>query len=165
MDEPPDLIAPKAPRLAGRRFSGDDLVHWAWTEPSVWTNSMLATLEKNSVRAGKWHSLMDKVYLSANLYSAYREVAANQGAAGVDQITIEDFTARLQRNMDKLEQQLRDGSYVPQAIRRVHIPKPGSTETRPLGIPTAPGKRTSVQRAFGLRGNHPSVPSASKTAF
>lgn len=97
---------------------------------------MLATLEKNSVRAGKWHSLMDKVYLSANLYSAYREVAANQGAAGVDQITIEDFTARLQRNMDKLEQQLRDGSYVPQAIRRVHIPKPGSTETRPLGIPT-----------------------------
>ncbi len=97
---------------------------------------MLATLNQNSVRAGKWHSLMDKVYRPANLYSAYREVAANKGAAGVDNITIEDFTARLVRNVDKLEQQLRDGSYVPQEIKRVNIPKPGTTETRPLGIPT-----------------------------
>lgn len=79
---------------------------------------------------------MDKVYKSANLYSAYREVAANKGAPGVDNVTIEDFTARLARNIDKLEQQLRDGTYHPQAIKRVHIPKPGSKETRPLGIPT-----------------------------
>ena len=97
---------------------------------------MLATLNENSVRAGKWHSLMDKVHRQPNLYSAYREVAANKGAAGVDNITIEDFTARLERNIDKLEQQLRDGSYVPQSIKRVHIPKLGTTETRPLGIPT-----------------------------
>ncbi len=97
---------------------------------------MLATLNTNSVRAGKWHSLMDKVYSPANLFSAYREVAANKGAPGVDNITIEDFTAGLQRNIDKLEQQLRDGSYRPQAIRRVDIPKPGTRETRPLGIPT-----------------------------
>lgn len=136
MEEPPDLIASKALRLAKRRFSGDDLAHWAWTEPSVWTNSMLATLNTGSVRAGKWHSLMDKVYCPANLFSAYREVAANKGAPGVDNITIEDFTAGLQRNIDKLEHQLRDGSYRPQAIRRVDIPKPGTRETRPLGIPT-----------------------------
>ena len=83
---------------------------------------MLATLEQNSVRGGKWHSLMDKVYKSDNLQSAYREVAANKGAPGVDHITIEDFTAGLQRNIDKLEQQLRDGTYVPQSIKRVHIP-------------------------------------------
>lgn len=97
---------------------------------------MLATLESNSVRAGKWHSLMDKVYKPDNLYSAYREVASNKGAPGVDNITIEDFTARLVRNIDKLETQLRDGSYRPQSIKRVHIPKPGTNETRPLGIPT-----------------------------
>jgi RNA-directed DNA polymerase len=97
---------------------------------------MLATLEQHSVRGGKWHSLTDKVYKPANLFSAYREVAANKGAPGVDNITIEDFTAGLQRNMDKLERQLRDGSYRPQSIKRVHIPKPGTTETRPLGIPT-----------------------------
>lgn len=118
------------------RFSGEDLVHWAWTEPSVWTNSMLATLEQSSVRGGKWHSLIDKVYKPDNLFSAYREVAANKGAPGVDNVTIEDFTAALVRNVSKLEQQLKDGSYRPQDIKRVHIPKPGTKETRPLGIPT-----------------------------
>lgn len=118
------------------RFSGDDLLAWAWTEPSVWTNSMLTTLERSSVRGGKWHSLIDKVYKPENLYSAYREVAANKGAPGADHVTIEDFTATLVRNLNKLEQQLRDGSYRPQSIKRVHIPKPGTNETRPLGIPT-----------------------------
>ena len=118
------------------RFSGEDLAHWAWTEPSVWTNSMLATLEQSSVRGGKWHSLMDKVYNQNNLLSAYREVAANKGAPGVDNVTIEDFTSTLVRNITKLEQQLKDGSFHPQSIKRVHIPKPGTNETRPLGIPT-----------------------------
>ena len=79
---------------------------------------------------------MDKVYQPGNLFSAYREVAANQGAPGVDQITIEDFGAHLAKNVEQLEQQLRDGNYRPQAIKRVHIPKPGTNETRSLGIPT-----------------------------
>lgn len=135
LENKPDLIVPTSDR-ATPRFSGDDLTRWAWTEPSVWTNPMLATLEQQRVRGGKWHSLIDKVYKPANLYSAYREVAANKGAPGVDNVTIEDFTADLKRNLDKLEQQLREGTYRPQAIKRVHIPKPGSTETRPLGIPT-----------------------------
>lgn len=135
MEEQPDLIVPPSNRVS-RRFSGDDLTHWAWTEPSVWTNPMLATLEHNGVRGGKWHSLIDKVYSPANLFSAHREVASNRGAPGVDNVTIEDFTAGLTRNIDKLEQQLRDGSYRPQSIKRVHIPKPGTNETRPLGIPT-----------------------------
>lgn len=97
---------------------------------------MLETLEKSSVRGGKWHSLIDKVYKRENLLSAYREVAANKGAPGVDHVTIEDFGASLLRDVSKLEKQLRDGTYCPQAIKRVHIPKPGSKETRPLGIPT-----------------------------
>ena len=118
------------------RFSGDDLVRWAWTEPSVWTNSMLETLEQSSVRGGKWHSLIDKVYKRENLLSAYREVAANKGDPGVDHVTVEDFGASLIRDVPKLEKQLREGTYRPQAIKRVHIPKLGSKETRPLGIPT-----------------------------
>jgi len=65
-----------------------------------------------------------------NLYSAYREVAANKGAPGVDNIPIEDFTTALDRMVTKLEQQLRDGTYTPQSIKRVHIPKPGTNETR-----------------------------------
>lgn len=118
------------------RFSGDELARWAWTEPHVWTNSMLATLEHHRVRGGKWHSLIDKVYKPENLYSAYREVAANRGAPGIDHVTIEDFTAGLKRNITKLQDQLHTGHYRPQAIKRVNIPKPGTNETRPLGIPT-----------------------------
>jgi len=135
MEAQPDSMVAKRKR-ASPRFSGDDLVHWAWTEPSVWKPTMLATLEKHNVRGGKWHSLMDKVYHPANLDSAYREVAANRGAAGVDHITVEDFGANLARNLDKLEHQLRSGEYRAQSIRRVNIPKPGTNETRPLGIPT-----------------------------
>ena len=97
---------------------------------------MLATLEQNSVRGGKWHSLIDKVYKPENLLSAYRKVAANKGAPGVDHVTIEDFTADLTRHIRKLETHLREDTYQVQMIRRVNIPKPGTNETRPLGIPT-----------------------------
>ena len=134
----PEVMAQATTRKgnrAGTRFSGDDLAHWAWTEPSVWNPKMLATLENNEVRGGKWHSLIDKVYHLENLFSAYREVAANKGAPGVDHVTIEDFAAGLIRNTNRLHDQLQSGEYRPQAIRRVNIPKPGTTETRPLGIP------------------------------
>jgi RNA-directed DNA polymerase len=49
---------------------------------------------------------------------------------------VHDFSARQDRELPKLSQQLREGTYRPQAVRRVHIPKPGTRETRPLGIPT-----------------------------
>ena len=97
---------------------------------------MLTTLEHNSVRGGKWHSLIDKVYKTENLLSAYRKVAANKGAPGVDHVTVEDFTADLIRHIRKLEDHLREGTYQVQMVRRVNIPKPGTNETRPLGIPT-----------------------------
>lgn len=108
---------------------------WAWTEPSVWTDRMLTALEQG-VPGGVWFSLIDKAYARANLFSSYAKVAANGGAAGVDHVTVEDFTRNLTRNLEKLAKQLREGTYRPQAVRRVNIPKPGSGETRPLGIPT-----------------------------
>ncbi|MFM7846918.1 MAG: reverse transcriptase domain-containing protein [Planctomycetota bacterium] len=145
MEQPPDKIETPSDRSL-RKSTGEDLAPWAWTEPSVWTKPMLATLIKHSVRGGKWHSLMDKVYKRDNLCSAHREVAANRGAPGVDHVTIEDFTINLTRNLDKLEQQLRDGSFRPQSIRRVHIKKLGTNETRPLGIPTV--RDRSVQNAL-----------------
>lgn len=88
------------------------------------------------VKGGKWFSLMDKVESRRNLLSAFQRVAANQGAPGIDHVTIEQFEQRLRPNLDRLGQQLREGTYQPQAIRRVWIDKPGSTEQRPLGIPT-----------------------------
>jgi len=96
---------------------------------------MLAALDKG-VRGGKWYSLIDKVYALGNLRDAFAKVKANRGAAGVDHQTIRDFEHRLEDNLASLAQQLREGSYRPQALRRVWIPKPGSKEKRPLGIPT-----------------------------
>ncbi len=61
---------------------------------------------------------------------------ANQGAAGVDHVTVEEFERHLETNREKLSRSRADGSYRPQAIRRVWIPKPGGKEKRPLGIPT-----------------------------
>jgi RNA-directed DNA polymerase len=63
-------------------------------------------------------------------------VKANSNAAGVDHVRVEEFERHLEGNLEKLSQSLRDGTYRPQAIRRVWIPKPGSKEKRPLGIPT-----------------------------
>jgi RNA-directed DNA polymerase len=96
---------------------------------------MLAALE-NGVRGGKWYSLMDKVYSLENLRSAFALVKANKGSPGVDHQTIEMFEARLEDNLCRLAESLRSGAYRPQAIKRVWIPKPGTSEKRPLGIPT-----------------------------
>src|SRR3954453_22341049 len=114
---------------------GDVHGRWAWTEPSVWTERMLTALEQG-VKGGVWFSLIDKVYAQGNLAQAIAKVCANRGAAGVDQVTAEQFNHHVEENLRKLGEQLRSGSYQPQAIRRVYIPKPGSTELRPLGIPT-----------------------------
>jgi RNA-directed DNA polymerase len=96
---------------------------------------MLATLE-NGVTGGKWYSLIDKLYPIATLQAAFAAVKANQGAAGVDHVSIEDYAANLETNLARLSESLRTGRYRPQAIRRHYIPKPGSREKRPLGIPT-----------------------------
>jgi RNA-directed DNA polymerase len=63
-------------------------------------------------------------------------VKANRGAAGVDHVSIERYASDLDANLERLSESLRTGTYHPQAIRRHFIPKPGSQEKRPLGIPT-----------------------------
>lgn len=115
--------------------AGEVRARWAWAEPSVWTDRMLTALEQG-VKGGVWFSLIDKVHSWSNLFSAYTKVFANGGSAGVDHVTVEDFTEKLGANLEELIAQLRDRRYRPQAVRRVNIPKPGTKETRPLGIPT-----------------------------
>src|SRR6266487_2225823 len=114
---------------------GEVQARWAWTEPAVWTERMLTALEVG-VKGGIWFSLIDKVYKARNLRAAFAKVKANQGAAGVDHQTIEMFEAILETNLTRVSQQLADGSYRPQAVRRQWVAKPGSSEKRPLGIPT-----------------------------
>lgn len=88
------------------------------------------------VRGGKWHTLYDKVFLPDNLLWATHLVARNQGAAGVDQQKVEEFWENFQEELGRLGEELRSRKYQPHAVKRVWIPKPGSTEKRPLGIPS-----------------------------
>ena len=115
--------------------AGDIWDRWSWVELNVWTERMLTALE-NGVKGGKWYSLMDKVYSMGNLRSAFSMVKANKGSPGIDHQTIEVFASRLEENLENVSRALQDGRYRPQAIKRVWIPKPGSKEKRPLGIPT-----------------------------
>jgi RNA-directed DNA polymerase len=107
---------------------------WGWTEASVWTDRMLAALEAG-VKGGVWFSLIDKVYARTNLASAWEKVARNEGAAGVDGMTVDRYRKDVESNLTWLSEQLRAGTYRPQAIRRTYIPKADGTQ-RPLGIPT-----------------------------
>jgi RNA-directed DNA polymerase len=108
---------------------------WRWVEPCAWTIRMLTTLEQG-VEGGKWFRLFDKVFAERNLWAAFQQVAKNDGAAGVDHQSVKDFEKRLPEAILELSNILKAGQFTPQAIRRVAIPKPGTTETRPLGIPT-----------------------------
>ncbi len=96
---------------------------------------MLTALE-HGVQGGKWFRLIDKVYAAGNLEAAYKQVAANKGAAGVDHVTITAFKRHLAKNLHRLGQALQQQTYRPHAVRRVWIPKLGRTGKRPLGIPT-----------------------------
>jgi RNA-directed DNA polymerase len=115
--------------------AGEVRARWAWTEPSVWTERMLTALEEG-VRGGKWFSLIDKVSSARVLRWAFTRVQANGGAAGVDHQTIAMYEQQLEQQTEYLGRTLKEGSYQPGAIRREWIPKPGSKEKRPLGIPT-----------------------------
>lgn len=79
--------------------------------------------------------LMEQICKPANLNQAYKRVKANKGAPGTDGITIDELRNYIATHKEKMIQSLLDGSYRPQAVRLVEIPKPGGG-VRQLGIPT-----------------------------
>jgi RNA-directed DNA polymerase len=86
----------------------------SWVEATVWTQRMLAALDEG-VKGGKWYSLIDKLYPVAVLEEAFARVRANKGAAGVDHVTIEHYAKDEDANLACLSEELRTGSYRPQA--------------------------------------------------
>jgi RNA-directed DNA polymerase len=136
----------EAPGVPVTAIQGAEARDLSWVEASIWTERMIAALV-NGVKGTRWFSLIDKVYAPSTLALAWTKVRANRGAAGVDGQSIERFAARAGEYLSELSEALRNGSYVPQPIRRVEIPKDDG-RTRPLGIPTL--KDRIVQTAVKL---------------
>jgi group II intron reverse transcriptase/maturase len=80
-------------------------------------------------------TLFEQIINLGELTRAFKAVKANKGASGVDGITVEAFGERLQEELARLIEEVTTWQYQPQPVRRVMIPKPGSTKERPLGIP------------------------------
>ena len=81
------------------------------------------------------HRLMEEVGERENLKAAWRQVKGNKGSAGVDGMTVGGLTDYLKQHWPTIREQLLNGTYVPQPVRRVEIPKPDGG-VRKLGIPT-----------------------------
>lgn len=96
----------------------------------------MSPVEERTTQARKAHSLIGQVYDRRNLRRAWERVKRNKGAGGVDGVTIARFEEDLERYLDVLHHQLKDGRYRPRPVKRVEIDKPGTAKKRPLGIPT-----------------------------
>jgi group II intron reverse transcriptase/maturase len=85
----------------------------------------------------RFHALWDKVLRRDVLWRAWVAVRANNGAPGIDRTTLDWIEKEygIDRLLDDLAGELREGSYRPLPARRVYIPKPGTTSLRPLSIP------------------------------
>src|SRR6266545_2586492 len=108
---------------------------WWWVERCVWTERMLTRLTSGESADRVWFRLWDKTYAPANLARAFHKVWQNGGSAGADEQTVAHFGRRAEEELQRLHEQLRNGAYRPQPVRRAWIDKPGSHEKRPLGIP------------------------------
>jgi RNA-directed DNA polymerase len=79
--------------------------------------------------------LMEEIVEPGNMWAALRQVRANQGSPGVDAMRVDELPDFLKLHWPELKDQLLQGTYHPQVMKRVEIPKPGSQENRKLGIP------------------------------
>jgi pentatricopeptide repeat protein len=75
---------------------------WWWVERSVWTARMLSRLGSPEEAAKVWYSMMDKVYAPDNLQSAFGKVWSNQGSAGVDGQSVQQFDKHAEAELARL---------------------------------------------------------------
>ena len=121
--------------VRGDKQVEDELWQRYGSERGVWTKNMLTALE-TGVKGNKWFSLIDKVVSPKTLGIGWQKVQRNAGACGVDGIRVGYFAKDSEKRLLAVSERLKGGTYQPSPIRRVYIPKAGSSEKRPLGIPT-----------------------------
>ena len=143
-DDPKQNLA-QVPVLATPTGEADP---YGWVERSVWTERMVGCLRRGGPDGGKWFSLHDKVFATKTLEAGFARVLANRGAPGIDGVTVDVFGEHLPSEIQRLQAAWQAGTYRPDAVKRAWIPKPGSAELRPLGIPTV--RDRVVQAALRL---------------
>ncbi|MBU3214573.1 group II intron reverse transcriptase/maturase [Clostridium estertheticum] len=106
-------------------------------EECVGAPSISLTIEKQQNAENKYtNGLFERIIDRNNLNQAFKKVRANKGSHGVDGMKVDELLQYLKENGASLRQSLLEGSYKPNPVRRVEIPKPDGKK-RPLGIPTA----------------------------
>src|SRR3954447_22161796 len=121
------------------------------------TESPTAKREPETPATGE--SLMEEVCERENLEDAWHRVRSNKGSPGVDGRTIDETRAYLREHWPTIREQLLNGTYRPQPVRRVEIAKPDGG-VRKLGIPMRHSYCTSWQRGWGLREGGRALPRA-----
>ncbi len=81
------------------------------------------------------NNLMEAVVERRNMISAYHRVVSNKGSSGIDGMSVSELKGYLQDNWGQIKSELLNGTYTPQPVLKVEIPKPGSKGKRMLGIP------------------------------
>jgi RNA-directed DNA polymerase len=94
---------------------------------AAWRSPMKPALAPNQ---------MEQILTPENLHRAWKRVKSNQGAPGIDGMSLEDFPDYARHHWEQICQTLRAGTYHPSPVRRVMIPKPGGKGERMLGVPT-----------------------------
>src|SRR6266567_4470157 len=105
----------------------------AWRADGEGTESLGA--ERGTESPAGTERLMEEIIERENLKGAFKQVKANKGSPGVDGMTVHDLAGYLKEHWPTLREQLLSGTYKPQPVRRVEIPKPDGG-VRKLGIPT-----------------------------
>ena len=123
---------PEVPRAKQGREVGP---RWDWTEAEVWTERMLTSLERG-IKGGKWYSLNDKIGKRENLERAVLKVTAGKSEKKADGKRCREYARQKAERLARLQKFLQEGQYQPRPVQRCWIPKLGSKELRPLGVPT-----------------------------
>jgi len=105
-----------------------------WREDGLGASSVTAT--KDNSGAGAVEQLLEAVVERKNMWLALKQVERNRGAAGVDNMTVAQLRIYLREHWLRIKEELLAGSYQPQPVLKVEIPKPGGKGMRMLGIPT-----------------------------
>lgn len=123
-----------ADRRAGTLDSHPEGSQRNWREEGLGASSDTATRDNSEPEAVE--QLLEAVVERKNMWQALKQVERNSGAAGVDNMTVEQLRDYLREHWPRIKEELLAGSYQPQSVLKVEIPKPGGKGMRMLGIPT-----------------------------